>query len=43
MSSLAAAFHASLAEVGNLVSAFAASVVVGGPLLTLRLRAVRHK
>ncbi|OHX11119.1 MFS transporter [Chromobacterium amazonense] len=43
MPSLAAAFHISLAEVGNLVSAFAASVVVGGPLLTLRLRAVRRK
>ncbi|UTH75710.1 MFS transporter [Chromobacterium sp. IIBBL 290-4] len=43
MPSLAAAFHISLAEVGNLVSAFAASVVVGGPLLTLRLRALRRK
>ncbi|WP_440215989.1 MFS transporter [Chromobacterium piscinae] len=43
MPSLASAFHASLAEVGNLVSAFAASVVVGGPLLTWRLRAVRRK
>ncbi|ERD99918.1 MFS transporter, partial [Pseudogulbenkiania ferrooxidans] len=43
MPSLAAAFHASLADVGNLVSAFAASVVVGGPLLTWRLRAVRRK
>jgi predicted MFS family arabinose efflux permease len=43
MPSLAAAFHASLAEVGNLVSAFAASVVVGGPLLIWRLRAARRK
>ncbi|NHQ81042.1 MFS transporter [Chromobacterium vaccinii] len=43
MPSLASAFHASLADVGNLVSAFAASVVVGGPLLTWRLRAVRRK
>ncbi|MCD4502586.1 MFS transporter [Chromobacterium piscinae] len=43
MPSLASAFHASLAEVGNLVSAFSASVVVGGPLLTWRLRAVRRK
>lgn len=43
MPSLAAAFHVSLADIGNLVSAFAASVVVGGPLLTLRLRAVRRK
>ncbi|WP_232538637.1 MFS transporter [Chromobacterium phragmitis] len=43
MPSLATAFRASLADVGNLVSAFAASVVVGGPLLTWRLRAVRRK
>ena len=43
MPSLAAAFHASLADIGNLVSAFAASVVIGGPLLTWRLRAVRRK
>lgn len=43
MPSLASAYSASLADVGNLVSAFAASVVVGGPLLTWRLRAVRRK
>ncbi|WP_434631687.1 MFS transporter [Chromobacterium sp. CV08] len=43
MPSLATAFGVSLAEVGKLVSAFAASVVVGGPLLTLRLRAARRK
>ncbi|WP_199154223.1 MFS transporter [Chromobacterium sp. ASV23] len=43
MPSLAAAFQVSLPEVGNLVSAYAASVVVGGPALTLWLRSVRRK
>ncbi|OHX12171.1 MFS transporter [Chromobacterium sphagni] len=43
MPSLAAAFHVSLADVGNLVSAYALSIVAGGPLLTLWLRGARRK
>ena len=43
MPSLAAALGVSLPAVGNLVSAFAASVVLGGPALTWLLRSARRK
>lgn len=43
MPSLAAALGVGLPAVGNLVSAFAASVVLGGPALTWLLRAARRK
>ncbi|WP_254894585.1 MFS transporter [Chromobacterium haemolyticum] len=43
MPSLAAALGVGLPAVGNLVSAFAASVVLGGPVLTWLLRSARRK
>lgn len=43
MPSLAAALGVGLPAVGNLVSAFAASVVLGGPALTWLLRSARRK
>ncbi|GGY12556.1 MFS transporter [Paludibacterium paludis] len=43
MPSLAADFAVPLPDIGNLVSAFAASVVIGGPVLTVLLRRVARK